>query len=290
MTSSVTGPPAVDGAELARKAHRTLEPLHVVSYFAPEPTERYAALGVAGGMRGYFASRSAPLGQVPADVVVATFYNFSPRLVAKAIPSVWEQTSPAAILDARYAATSDVYRRMLGEDVLNSEEMAEAASLAREATTVLSIEGRPLFAAHAALAWPEPAHLQLFHAQTLLREHRGDAHIAALVLAGLDSVEALVTYVPMGRGMSEDMVRATRGWSDEEWDAAVARAQDRGLLDADRGHTAAGATQRETIEQQTDEAAAAPYLHLGLERTDRLRELARPWSRSISHQMFGTAT
>jgi hypothetical protein len=290
MTSSLTGTDHIDGAELARKAHRTLEPLHVVTYFAPEPAEHYATLGVKGGLRGYFASRSAPLGRVPADVVVATFYNFSPTLVAKAIPSVWDDTSPDAILDARYAAASDVYRRMLGEEVLKSEDMAEAAALAREATTVLRIEGRPLFAAHAALEWPEPAHLQLFHAQTLLREHRGDAHIAALVLAGLDAVEALVTYVPMGRGMSEDMVRATRGWSDAEWDAAVARAQERGLLDADRAHTAAGAAQRETIEQQTDEAAAAPYLHLGPQRTERLRDLARPWSRSISHQMFGTAT
>ena len=290
MTSSVTGTSEIDGAELARKTHRTLEPLHVVTYFAPEPSERYAALGVAGGMRGYFASRSAPLGRVPAEVVVATFFNFSPVLVAKAIPSVWESTTPEAMLEARYAATDDVYRRMLGDDVVTSEEMAEAASLAREATTALRIEGRPLFAAHAALDWPKPAHLQLFHAQTLLREHRGDAHIAALVLAGLDAVEALVTYVPMGRGMSEDMVRATRGWSDAEWDAAVARAQDRGLLDADRGHTAAGAAQREAIEQQTDAAAAAPYLHLGPERTERLRELARPWARSISHQMFGTAT
>jgi hypothetical protein len=290
MTSSAIGAADLDAAELARKAHRTLEPLHVVTYFAPEPGERYAALGVKGGMRGYFASRAAPLGLVPAEVVVSTFFNFAPDLVAKAIPSVWEATTPEAILDARYAATDDIYRRMLGEDVIASAEMAEAAALAREATTVLRIEGRPLFAAHASLDWPAPPHLQLFHAQTLLREHRGDGHIAALVLAGLDAVEALVTYVPMGQGMSEDMVRATRGWSDVQWDAAVVRAQERGLLDDNRAYTAAGKSLREAIEAQTDAAAAAPYSHLGPERTDRLRELARPRTRSISHQMFGTAT
>jgi hypothetical protein len=281
MTSSA------DAALLARKAHRTLEPLHVIAYFAPEPGERYATLGVKGGMRGYFASRAAPLGLAPVEVVVATFFNFCPDLVAKAIPSVWEATTPEAIIEARYAATSDAYRRILGDDVLASEEMAEAAALAREATTALRIEGRPLYAANAGLAWPEPAHQQLFHAQTLLREYRGDGHIAALVLAGLDAAEALVTYVPLGEGMSEAMIRGTRGWSDEAWEAAVARAQERGLLDADRGLTTAGAALRQQIEDQTDAADVAAYLQLGSERTERLRTLARPWAKAITASMFG---
>jgi hypothetical protein len=281
MTSSA------DAAVLARKAHRTLEPLHVIAYFAPEPGERYAALGVKGGMRGYFASRSAPLGLVPTEVVVATFFNFAPDLIAKAIPSVWEATTPDAVIEARYAATSDAYRRILGDDVLASEEMTEAAALAREATTALRVEGRALYAANAGLEWPEPAHLQLFHAQTLLREYRGDGHIAALVLAGLDAAEALVTYVPLGEGMSEAMIRGTRGWSDEAWDAAVCRAQERGLLDADRGLTPAGAALRQQIEDQTDAADVAAYLELGTERTERLRTLARPWAKAITASMFG---
>jgi hypothetical protein len=281
MTSSA------EAAVLARKAHRTLEPLHVIAYFAPEPGERYAALGIKGGMRGYFASRSAPLGLVPVEVVVATFFNFAPDLIAKAIPSVWEATTPEAVITARYAATSDAYRRILGDDVLTSEEMTEAAALAREATTTLSVEGRPLYAANAGLEWPEPAHLQLFHAQTLLREYRGDAHIAALVLAGLDAAEALVTYVPMGEGMSEAMIRGTRGWSDDAWEAAVGRAQERGLLDAERGLTPAGAALRQQIEDQTDAADVAAYLQLGSERTERLRTLARPWAKAITASMFG---
>jgi hypothetical protein len=274
-------------AELARKAHRTLEPLHVVAYFAPEPGQHYKALGVRGGMRAYFASRSAALGRVPVEVVVSTFFNFNPDLVNAAIPSVWDETTPEAILAARYAGTTEAYRRILGDEVVDSEEMAEAAALAREATTALDVVGRPLFAGHAALEWPEPAHLQLFHAQTLLREFRGDGHIAALVLAGLDAVEALVTYVPMGEGMTEAAIRSTRGWSDEAWDAGVARCQERGLLGADRGLTAAGAALRQEIEDQTDAADVAAYRHLGEARTERLRELARPWSRAISASMFG---
>jgi hypothetical protein len=283
MTSSDS--PA--GAVLARKAHRTLEPLHIVAYFAPEPGEHYTAAGLKGGMRQYFASSSAPLGQVPVEVVISTFFNFDPERVRKAIPSAWDDTTPEAMLKARYDGVDAAYRRILGDDVLASEEMAEAATLAREATTVLDIVGRPLFAAHAALEWPDSAHLQLFHAQTLMRESRGDAHIAALVLAGLDAVEALVTYVPMGEGMNEAAIRATRGWSDDAWDAAVARVQARGLLDADRALTEPGAALRQQIEDQTDAADVAAYLHLGDERSERLRTLARPWAKAITASMFG---
>src|SRR5438445_4718170 len=121
-----------DDLPLARQAHRALEPIHTLVYFVPEAGERYAALGVIGGMRGYFASRSAPLGIVPAEVVVATFYNFSPTHVAKAIPSVWDVTTPELVLAARLDAVDAALRRLLG-DAVTTDEMAEAAGLAREA-------------------------------------------------------------------------------------------------------------------------------------------------------------
>src|SRR3954464_13039840 len=171
---------ALDTAQQARAAHRYLEPLHTLVYFVPEGSERYAALGIKGGMRGYFASRSAAFGQVPAEVVIATFYNFAPAQVRTAIPSVWETSTPAEMLAARIDVADTALRRLLGDEVTDGEEMAEAAALAREATPPTGIVGRPLYAGHAALPWPDPAHLQLWHAATLLREHRGDGHIAAL--------------------------------------------------------------------------------------------------------------
>src|SRR3954452_16045607 len=118
----------LDTAQLARAAHRYLEPLHTLVYFVPENGDRYAALGIKGGMRGYFASRSAPLGQVPAEVVIATFYNFSPTQVRKAIPSVWEVTTPAAALEARLDGADAALRRLLGVD-RRSDEMRAAATL-----------------------------------------------------------------------------------------------------------------------------------------------------------------
>ena len=277
---------APDIAQLARAAHRYLEPLHTLVYFVPENSERYAALGVTGGMRGYFASRSAPLGQVPAEVVIATFFNFAPAQVRKAIPSVWDATTPAAVLEARLDGADAALRRLLPDDI-GSDAMSRAAELAREAATGLDVVGRPLFAGHAALPWPEPAYLQLWHAATLLREHRGDGHIAALVLEGLTGLEAAVSYVATGKSMPEDLMKATRGYSDDEWLAARARLQERGLLDGDGGLSADGQAMRDRIETQTDAAAVAPYGQLGPERAQELIDLCRPWARSVSKQIFG---
>lgn len=270
----------------ARSAHRVLEPIHTLVYFVPEAAERYAEVGVTGGMRGYFASRSAPLGVVPAEVVIATFYNFARAMVRKAIPSTWETATPEAILAARLATADAALRRLLG-DAVASDEMAEAAALAREATTAADIVGRPLYAAHAALPWPEPPHLQLWHAATLLREHRGDGHIAALVLAGLSGGEAVVSYLAIGRSMPEDLLRSTRGYTEDEWAGYKKLLRDKGLFTDDDQFTAAGQEQRDAIEARTDDAAAPPYDQLGPDRTERLTELVRPWAKSITKQIFG---
>jgi hypothetical protein len=292
----LTADPAAGGHDpatltLARKAYRTLEPIHTLVYFAREGGEIYAELGITGGMRPYFASRSAALGVVPPEVVIATFYNFAPWTIRKAIPSVWEAAAPDQVIAARLRVVDTAMRRILGTEVLESPEMKEAADLAFAAAQVVQsdVTGRPLFAGHAGLAWPDEPHLRLWHAQTLFREHRGDGHVAALLLAGLDGCEALVSYVPLGQGLPLDILRATRGWSDEEWAAAGERLRDRGLLDADGNHTAAGRAQREQIEALTDRAAAAPWAELGAERTTRLRELVRPWSKAITADVFGGA-
>jgi hypothetical protein len=271
----------------ARSAHRVLEPLHTFVYFVPEAGERYVAAGLKGGMRGYFASRSAALGVVPAEVVIATFYNFSPTAVHKAIPSAWNDTTPEAILAARADVADAALRRLLGDDVVGSDDMAEAAALAREATAAADLVGRPLYAGHAALPWPEAPHVQLWHAATLLREHRGDGHIAALVLAGVSGIEASITYVATGKSLPEELQRTSRGYDESEWAATKQALQANGILAADGSLTEAGQAQRDEIEARTDAAAAAPYEHLGPQRTERLRELARPWAKSVTKQIFG---
>jgi len=269
---------------LVRWAHRVLEPVHGFIYFAPEAPERYAAAGVTGRMRGYFASRSAAFGIVPAEVVIATVYNFAPSRVHHAIPSAWEATTPERILAARLDAVDATLRRVLGDEV-ESSDMTAAAKLARGATDAADVTGRALYAAHAALPWPDPPHLQLWHACTLLREHRGDGHIAALVAAGLNGAEAAVTHAVSG-AVPEEVLRTTRGYTEEEWQAVKDRLRERGLLNDDGSFTAEGRKLRDWVEHTTDEAASAPYQHLGTNTTERLISLVRPWARALSEQVL----
>ena len=260
----------------AGRAARSLEPLHALSYFAPEVEAEITGLGVRRGMGAYFASRAAAMGRVGPGPVAATFFVFNPSLVAHLVPAVWDAADPADVVAARFRGVSAAYQRLLGEETLASAEVAEAADLARTATEGCTVAGRALYAAHADLAWPDEPHLVLFHALTLLREHRGDGHVAVLVSAGLSGIEALVSHVATGRGFTRPAAQATRRWSDEEWAAAVTTLADRGLMTADGELTDEGRDFRKSLERQTDESGAAPWDALGEERAQRLAELARP--------------
>lgn len=264
---------------LAFRVHRAIDPLHSAIYFSAEADERLAATGLRPGRMTYFASRSAPMGAVTAGTVAATFYNFNPALVAKYVPRAWTLASPEKVLEARWEAADIVLRRLLG-DAVSAAEVAEAAELAREATEACAPEGRPLYAGHAGLAWPSEPHLVLWHAVTLLREYRGDGHIAALVSNGVSGLDALITHTATGKGFLPAAAKASRGWSDQEWDAAFARLRAADLLDAEGVLTGNGRELRERVENQTNAAASAPWRRLGEEKAARLRELGLGLSRT----------
>ncbi len=213
----------------ARRLWRALEPVHAVVYFAPEPQEACTELGTRGYWMSYFALRAAPLGPASPELVTALFYNFAPGLVARAVPDTWRVAPPERFLDVRLAAVDAALRRLLGSELLGSAAVAEAASMARDAALAAPLAGRALAAANAALSWPEPPHLVLWHAQTVLREQRGDGHVAALLTAGLDPVEALVLFAA-DHGTDVPELRRKRGWTPEEWDAGAKRLTDRGLI------------------------------------------------------------
>ncbi len=265
-------------AVLARKTWRTLEPLHGAIYFAAEAREEYAALGIDDRMTGYFASRSAPMGAVRASVVIATFFNFDHGLVERSIDGVWDRVTPDEILAARLRAADGMIRRLVPEAV-DSDEMVEAADIARTAALVACEhpEGRPLFAGHANLPWPTEPHLVLWHAQSLLREFRGDGHIAALTVEGLSGCEALVSHGLAG-DVPSDTLRLSRQRTDEDWAAAVESLRGRGWIGDDGAFTELGRERRQWIEDRTDELSIAPYAAIGDDRCDRLRSIGRPWS------------
>ena len=263
---------------LARKMWRTLEPYHGLVYFSPEAAAAYAELGVEG-QAGYFASRAAAMGPVPAEVVVATFFNFDPRLVHEAIPMAWNRADPERWTEARLDAVDRALRGVLGE-LIDSTDLVEAAELARIASDGCTPQGRPLYAAHAALPWPDAPHLVLWHAITLLREFRGDGHVACLVADGFDGCQALVMHAASGE-VGAAALAGTRGWSEDTWRRAVEALVDRGLVSKDGELTEVGRLHRQALEDRTDELALAPWRHLGQERSDRLRGLVRPFSQAV---------
>ena len=267
----------MDGST-ARTMHRLLEPIHAMVYFAPEAFEEYEKLGLSGPAELYFPSRAAAMGVVPWQVVQATFFGFAPLAVQFGIADAWSKTTPADVLAARLRGVGRALRRMAPDLI---DDVDEALDLVRTACEGCAAAGRPLYAAHAALAEPAGPHLALWHGIALLREYRGDGHIAALVAAGITAPQALVLNGSFQGGGMTQFLQQTRAWSEDEWNTAAKQLAERGWVDGDGHLTDEGRAGREGIEQLTDELALPPYEHLGQERSDRLVELLTPLSKAV---------
>lgn len=260
--------------QLARELARVFAPFHNAVYFTPE-AEAFKELGVVNWWIAYFAHRSAPLGRVPAEVVIATFYNFAPRMIRRAIPVVWSAITPDQALALRLEIVRRAFTRLFGDQV-HSPEMVEAARLARRSSERCDLAGKPLYAANTALPWPDDPALALWHACTLWREHRFDGHNIALAAADLDGIEAHVAMAARGRAVRSQIL-PIRGWTEGEWDAAERRLIDRGWLHPDGTFTDAGRAGREEVEQQTNRISLEPARRLGPDGVRRLQDLMGPW-------------
>lgn len=237
-----------------RRIWRALEAIHAVTYFEAGCIAAMTEVGLKGFWMGYFAGRGAPMGAAPPAVIEATFYNFDPRLVRRAIPDAWERASPAAILDARLRAARAALERLAGV----GETARRVVPLLSAAVESAEGGGRVLFSANRELGLPDHPIAALWHLATCLREHRGDGHVALLVAEGISGLEAHQLVVGAGE-MDDELLRSMRGWEVEEWQAAKARLADRGLLDPSGALTAHGAGLRQHIEERTDDLAAQPY-------------------------------
>lgn len=243
-----------DASQTARRMWTLWEPVHAVTYFAVEARAAFEAAGLRGFWRGYFAGRSAPLGRVAAAPVTASFFTFAPSMVSRALPAVWDLIAPADALRVReQGAVAALTRLLAGLD----EAVTVAAGMLAEVVEDLDCSGRVLAAANAALPLPAQPAARLWQSATLLREHRGDGHFAALLAAGLDGCEAVVLRA--GLDIPRATIQPIRGWSDEQWDQAAGRLAGRGLLAADGTATQAGAALLAEIERATDAAAGRPW-------------------------------
>ena len=239
-----------------RRAYRALEPLHSSVYFSAESERELLATGLRPGRMPYLAQRSAPLGAVGAGAVVATFHNFAPAAVARALPRAWTLATPAEVLAARWRAVVAGLTRLL--DGADPAQVDALADLAGRAAAACEPEGRPLAAAHAEVEVPDDPLARLWQAVTVLREYRGDGHVAVLVQHGITGLDALVTHTAGGRGFAPAFAAASRGWTPEQWAGAAAALGGRGLLTGDGRLTDDGVALRERLEVATDAASARP--------------------------------
>ncbi|AXU15308.1 hypothetical protein I3J09_22280 [Streptomyces clavuligerus] len=260
-----------------RELWTLFEPIHAVTYFSPEAVTAFEDAGLRGFWRGYFAGRSAPLGAAGPEPVTAVFCSFAPSMVAQALPAVWGVVTPEQTLEIRRAGARAALARLLADQ---GDEVEEAAELLAVAVDAADMTGRPLAAANAALGAPKDALDLLWHAATVLREHRGDGHVAAQVAADLDGCEILALRVGIDLPRSE--LQPYRGWTDGEWDAAVERLTGRGLLTVDGEATDAGRALLEGIEEATDRAAARPWAAVD---TGRLHRALDPLARAVARTL-----
>lgn len=262
-----------------RRLWQALEPVHAVTYFAPESTAALKAAGLRGYWMCYFAARSAPMGAASAPVVEATFYNFAPWLVQRAIPDAWSFATPDEVLEARWRGVVDGLAPHAAS--LPAQSLAASRSLLERAVEGLCCDGRPLAAGNASLQLPDDLLAATWQLLTTLREFRGDGHVAALLCAQLSGIEAHVTLVGAGV-ITREVLLASRGFTEEEWDAAERTLLDRGLLREDGTLSDAGSALRRDIEAATDRAAASPWSRLGEEGCEALLSTLAPLTDSIT--------
>ncbi len=269
-----------DAASTARSMWTLFEPIHAVTYFAPEARSAYEQAGLRGFWRGYFAGRAAPLGAASAAVVTASFFNFAPAFVARAIPGVWELITPDEALRVRMAGATGALSRLIAGREADADA---AADLLWRAIGKLDFSGRVLAAADAALPVPgagSSGPARLWQAATVLREHRGDGHFAALAAADIDGCEAVVLRCCLD--LRREDLQPVRGWTDEAWDDALSRLAVRGWVGADGALTSAGREAHAAVENATDRAAARPWARLGPETTAELVTVLTPLAQTCA--------
>jgi Helix-turn-helix family len=264
---------------MARRMFELVEPIGLIPYSADEPNEAMFALGFSNYWDTYFAGRAAPLGLVPAEVVDALFYNFAPGEVARHVPKVWRTTTPEAAIAARRAGCAKALRRILGDRV-DSPAFTRATELLTKAATSAPIEGRPMYAALRAIPIPDDEVVRLFHAASLLREHRGDGHIAALMVEGVGGLEAHALFA-LHLDMPAEKFGRIHHLPAAQLASVIDGMRERGLIGDDGWLSDEGRGVKQRVESLTDDLAARPYEGLAPGELRELTAFLEPLARLL---------
>jgi len=266
------GPAASQRSE-TRLLRDAIEPIAAICWWAEPAYDGYAALGL-DFLGGYVWSRACVMGEPDPAVVAAAFAVFEPGALGQLYDGARETCGLAEIRRARETGAVTGLREALGSPA----ECGEAVAILRRGSEAIEPAGRALFAGLRGLAWPREELGQLWHACVMLREARGDGHLAACVAAGVDGLQAnLLTELWVGYDPFE--YTGTRAWSQDAMDAAMAVLAERGLV-ADGALTREGIELRESIEVATDRTMVPAREAIGDELA-RVVDLADGWASQI---------
>lgn len=270
----------------ARALGAALEPFVGQVYFSPECHSKYEALGFdpsPGDMNGvarpemisYFTSRGSLMGEVPGELVAAAFAVFNPAIVVPSVTAGWKLTDATTICAARREGAVEQLQRIIGAQ---PEGMTKVQRCLQRSIETLRPEGRPLFAGTLSQSMPDDPLAATWHMGDMLREFRGDAHTAAWISAGLDATEiGLLTELYWGLPLKS--YSRTRGWSEDDYDAALERLRSRGLITED-SFTELGRSVREEVERNTDHQMTSALVAIESDFDEVISLLAR-WSKSV---------
>ncbi len=279
---------------LARQSYKAFEPFTAMVYFVPEVAERMKAVGL-NRRQAYFCGRAAAMGVVPGQVVAALFYNFNPTLASSALDSGWKITTPASLIPERFTGIGEALQRLLAPQEGEPEllgQLERGLELTRTATEGLSVYGRGLFAAHQTQPWPEAPLVALWHGVNLLREFRGDGHVAALLVEEINPIESLLMQTAFNPLVPLPALLQSRAWSEAEVEAARQSLNQRGFIENEK-LTESGLAVRERVEQSTDRLDRQPFQNLGEAGSQELLTIIGSFSRRINKRGalgFGTPT
>lgn len=272
----------------SRDLWHLIETVHAVTYFAPSCTEANEEMGFKGFWMGYFGCRAAPMGPVGPAVVTATFGGFEPSMVNRAIPDAWSFVPPDVAVEGRARAAAGALREAIPQCGDLSESLLGVLDKAIE---VCEPAGRPLYAANRDVTPFEDPVEDLWQMCTTLREHRGDGHLAVLTAEGVGGCESHLLAIA-SRGEGAGLLRASRGWADQDWTDALTTLKVAGLIEAAAGTpdldglrlTERGTKLHHHLESRTDDLASPPYAAIGETGRELIRDSLIPIASAIVEQ------
>ena len=240
-----TWPPPVTATTPARRLRDVTAPIGEHAIWSAKTNEVLAKLGLPF-VPGYLWGRAVGLGEPSSEVVAAAFAIYEPRLVRALYEHARRQCGRAGFIAAREEATIESLHEILGD-----VDVTDVVTALRRGIESSDDAGRTLSAGVRSFGWPEDPLGQLWRACDLLREHRGDSHMAVWVAAGLSPV-AVNVLTELWLGMPLGAYTAMRrGWSEADIASAVADLETRGLV-ASGEITTSGRAFRDDLEDRTD--------------------------------------